>query len=131
MKSVLFASLLVLLPSLALAQTYTTSSKFEWSAPSNAMDIADAQQFVYKLYVDGKPNADLVGHACIAPIPGDSVATCSVNVPAALLPTVNKRKVSLNLTARDPEPGSPETGLSPTLRIVRPPNAPGRLGAAQ
>lgn len=120
MKAAALVLALVLVPCVAQAQVYTTSNRLVWGAPINAMDVADAQQAVYKLYVDGKPWGDLVGHTCRSPEPTDTVATCDIPLPLALVAVVNKRKVSLSLTVRDPEPGSAEIGPGPALVIKRP-----------
>lgn len=120
MKAAALVVALLLVPCVAQAQVYTTSNRLVWGAPINAMDVADAQQAVYKLYVDGKAWGDLTPVTCRTPDPGDNVATCETPLSQALVPVVNKRKVSLSLTVRDPEPGSAEVGPGPALVIKRP-----------
>ena len=120
MRPLLFTLALLTLSAAAQAQVYTTSYKMLWSAPSNAMDVADAQQAIYKLYVDGKPWGDLSPVTCRLPDPGDTVATCEIRLTDALLAVVNKRKTALSLTVRDPEPDAVEIGPGPALVLKRP-----------
>lgn len=120
MRSLLLVVAMAVSVSAAEAQTYTVNDSLVWSAPANAMDVADAQQAVYRLYVDGQPREDIAGHICTAPEPGDTVATCAAKLTEAQFPLVNKRKVTIALTVRDPEPGAPEIGPGPALVLARP-----------
>lgn len=125
----LLTLVVLLVPSFAMAQTYTTSSQFKWDAPTNAMDAADAAAFTYRAYINGSPTGVILNFvACLPAVAPDVVFSCSAPMAASLLPAVNKRKTSVYVTAEDTTtPVSGESGPSNVFIVNRKPNNPTTL----
>ena len=123
------ALVLVLLPSLALAQTYTPTSLMKWDAPTNAMDAADAATFTYRAYVNGSTTGVAVaGVTCTAPVAPDVTFSCHALIPSTLLAGLNRRRSTVYITAEDTvTPVSGESGPSNTVITNRRPNNPTQL----
>ena len=123
MKTLLVLACL-LVPSLALAQTYTTSSQFKWDAPTNAMDAADAASFTYRAYVNGSGTGVAVaGVTCGAPVAPDVTFSCSAPIPSSLLAGLNRRRSTVFITGEDTTtPVSGESTPSNTFVVNRRPN---------
>jgi hypothetical protein len=127
MRVVLTCALL-LLPTLASAQIYTTASTWEWSAPANLLDVADAQAATYKLYFDATatgPAITLTNVTCGPPKPGHLVATCRATLTPAMVTEVNRRRVVAVLTAT--VPGTAESAPSNPFVRNDGASAPGTL----
>jgi hypothetical protein len=122
------AILCLLVPSLALAQTYTTANQFKWDAPTNAMDAADAAGFTYKVYVNGSATGVvLTGVTCGPAVAPDVVFSCAAPLPAVTLAGLNRRKSTVYVTGEDTStPVSGESDPSNVFATNRKPNPPSK-----
>ena len=122
---ILLAVACLLLPSVALAQTYTTASVMKWNAPTNAMDAADAASFTYRAYVNGATTGVAVlGVTCGPAVAPDTVFSCSAAIPSSLLAGLNRRRSTVYITGEDTTtPVSGESDPSNTFVVNRRPNA--------
>ena len=116
MKKMLIVGFVLVTGAVMSAQTYGTSSKVTFNAPSNATTVALAQSLGYNLRIEGGSPIPLAGVVCSGTVP----LACSAALPAAAATQLNTLGAkSVTLAAVDATAGEGAQSV-PFVSAVKP-----------